>query len=170
VLDRDKTLVSPPFHTAFDPNFDTVKDRRSKTSWQVKTGFVIQRELSTQTKGETGESTAKTLRSTTKDQQGKKRKRAGNESIAQEKKGSPPANAQGTTAVNMEGGGLPATAGTSETATEEVPATTTRSGRKAKPTRRLIEVITAEIMEATSGNISGESICVCIYVPTRRPG
>lgn len=43
VLDRD-TALSPQFHTAFDPTFDTVKDIRSRSNWQKKAGFVIQRE------------------------------------------------------------------------------------------------------------------------------
>ena len=169
VLDRDTALVSPQFHTAFDPNFDNVKDLKSKSNWQIKAGFVIQRELSTQKRRDTAESTATTPRSTiqpsgTKKGQGKKRKRVENESNAQQKNGNP-ANVQGPAAVNAEGDGLPTTPGTSERATEEVPATTTRSDRKAKPTRRLIEVMTAEIMEATSGNVSGEVFAYASMFP-----
>jgi Reverse transcriptase (RNA-dependent DNA polymerase) len=98
----------------------------------------------------------------TKKGQGKKRKRVEGESIAQN--GSP-ANVQGPAAVNTEGDGLPATTGAENEATEEVPATTTRSGRKAKPARRLIEVMTAEIMDATSGDVSGEIFAYASMFP-----
>ena len=44
VLSRDTGLVSPQFHVAFDPAFDTVKDMTTKSNWQLKAGFVSQRE------------------------------------------------------------------------------------------------------------------------------
>jgi hypothetical protein len=50
VLDRDTGLVSPQFHVAFDPTFDTVKDITTKSNWQIKAGFVAQREPEPQTK------------------------------------------------------------------------------------------------------------------------
>jgi hypothetical protein len=36
--------VSPQFHVAFDPTFDTVKDMTTRSMWQVRAGFVTQRE------------------------------------------------------------------------------------------------------------------------------
>jgi len=44
VLDRDTGLVSPQFHVAFDPTFDTIKQITNKSNWQNKAGFVAQRE------------------------------------------------------------------------------------------------------------------------------
>ena len=47
VLDRSIALVSPQFHVAFDPAFDTAKEITTKSMWQTKAGFVAQREPST---------------------------------------------------------------------------------------------------------------------------
>jgi transposase InsO family protein len=44
VLDRQTGYVSPQFHVAFDPSFHTVKDNKDDSLWQVKAGFVSQRE------------------------------------------------------------------------------------------------------------------------------
>jgi hypothetical protein len=44
VLNRETGLVSPQFHVAFDPTFDTVKDITVKSKWQLRAGFVAQRE------------------------------------------------------------------------------------------------------------------------------
>ena len=43
VLDRNKGLVSPQFHVVHDNTFDTVKQERYKSKWQVKAGFVSER-------------------------------------------------------------------------------------------------------------------------------
>ena len=45
VLDRDTGLVSPQFHVLFDNEFQTVKDDKYDSSWQIKAGFTSQREL-----------------------------------------------------------------------------------------------------------------------------
>ena len=45
VLDRDSGLVSPQFHVLFDNEFQTVKDDKYDSSWQIKAGFSSQREL-----------------------------------------------------------------------------------------------------------------------------
>jgi hypothetical protein len=39
-MDRDTALVSPQFHVAFDPTFDTVKPIKTRLPWQLRTGFV----------------------------------------------------------------------------------------------------------------------------------
>jgi hypothetical protein len=44
VLSRETGLVSPQFHVAFDPTFDTVKDITTKSMRQIRAGFVAQRE------------------------------------------------------------------------------------------------------------------------------
>ena len=45
VLSRKTGLVSPQFHVAFDPAFDMVRTITTKSNWQVKAGFVIQKGL-----------------------------------------------------------------------------------------------------------------------------
>ena len=51
VMDRDSALMSPQFHVAHDANFDTVKGMKTKSSWQLKAGFVTsQKEHTTKTK------------------------------------------------------------------------------------------------------------------------
>ena len=45
VLDRDIGLVSPQFHVQFNPSFHTVQHDKFDSLWQIKAGFVSQREL-----------------------------------------------------------------------------------------------------------------------------
>ena len=45
VLDRKTGLVSPQFHVLFDNDFQTVKDDQYESLWQLKAGFVTQREI-----------------------------------------------------------------------------------------------------------------------------
>ncbi|KAI2499307.1 hypothetical protein MHU86_15151 [Fragilaria crotonensis] len=59
VMDRDTALVSPQFHVAYDATFDTVKNVKTKSSWQLRAGFVTsQKELTT--KGATSPSSQTT--------------------------------------------------------------------------------------------------------------
>jgi hypothetical protein len=44
VLDRQNALVSPQFHVTFDPSFHTCKQDKFDSKWQLKAGFVSQRE------------------------------------------------------------------------------------------------------------------------------
>jgi hypothetical protein len=44
VLDRQTALVSPQFHVTFDPSFRTCKQDEFDSKWQLKAGFVAQRE------------------------------------------------------------------------------------------------------------------------------
>jgi hypothetical protein len=44
VLSRERALVSPQFHVSFDPRFHTVKQDNFGLKWQLKAGFVAQRE------------------------------------------------------------------------------------------------------------------------------
>jgi hypothetical protein len=44
VLDRATALVSPQFHITFDPSFHTCKQDTLDSTWQIKAGFVTQRE------------------------------------------------------------------------------------------------------------------------------
>ena len=40
VLDRDTGLVSPQFHVSYDSSFDSFKDGKIISKWQLKAGFV----------------------------------------------------------------------------------------------------------------------------------
>jgi hypothetical protein len=44
VLSRETALVSPQFHINFDPSFHTIKQDDFDSKWQLKAGFVAQRE------------------------------------------------------------------------------------------------------------------------------
>ena len=44
VLDRKTGLVSPQFHIKYDPSFQTTKQDKFDSTWQIKAGFVTQRE------------------------------------------------------------------------------------------------------------------------------
>ena len=44
VLSRDTGLVSPQFHVRFDDSFQTVMQDKLDSIWQLKAGFVAQRE------------------------------------------------------------------------------------------------------------------------------
>ena len=45
VLDGQTGLVSPQFHIKYDPLFQTMKQNKFDSTWQIKAGFVTQREL-----------------------------------------------------------------------------------------------------------------------------
>jgi hypothetical protein len=45
VLDRRMILVSPQFHVHFDPGFQIVKQDNLDSQWQLKAGFISQKEL-----------------------------------------------------------------------------------------------------------------------------
>ena len=40
VLSRETGLMSPQFHVAFDPTFDTVKDIQTKSLWQASESWI----------------------------------------------------------------------------------------------------------------------------------
>ena len=44
VLDLETGLVSPQFHHKHNPSFHTTKEIRTPSDWQLKVGFLIQRE------------------------------------------------------------------------------------------------------------------------------
>jgi hypothetical protein len=47
VLDWRTALISPQFHISFDPSFHTIKQDKFDSQWQLKAGFIAQRELKT---------------------------------------------------------------------------------------------------------------------------
>jgi hypothetical protein len=44
VLDRQTGYVNPQFHVTFEPSFHTVTDNQDDSLWQLKAGFISQRE------------------------------------------------------------------------------------------------------------------------------
>jgi Reverse transcriptase (RNA-dependent DNA polymerase) len=166
VLDRNTALVSPQFHVAFDPTFDTVKEMTSKSIWQIKAGFVAQKEPSTsKPKEKTSRAThggagRKNLVPTAN---ANKRRRTGETSQEQ---------ATGITnpAAATAGDDGPPAPQIDRESTEvdqqhNMVETTTRSGRKAKPAPRLIEAMATEISEATSKDVQGEIFCYVAMFP-----
>ena len=160
VLDRDTGLVSPQFHVAFDPTFDTVKDIKTKSMWQIRAGFVTQRETQDLTKPKERDHTLETTGS-------KKRKR---QKSSREAAVTPESQNNGNQAAANDGGdGLPSsperTSGSAPVIQQDKPVITTRSGRKAKPPPRLIEAMSAEISEATTRDVHGEIFCYAAMFP-----
>ena len=82
VMDRKSALVSPQFHVAYDATFDTVKGIKTKSSWQLRAGFVTsQKELMSK------EGTSPQKQTASMTASGKKRKR--HTSDEREKAGEP---------------------------------------------------------------------------------
>ena len=155
VLSRETGLVSPQFHVAFDPSFDTVRTMTTKSNWQVKAGFVIQKGLQKKNEGKTTGSTPNRGAPTKK----RRRVEASNErgtTRDQNEQTIPQA------AADVGDGGQPTPPPESETQREaqpERPERVTRSGRKAKPAPRLIEAMATEIAHATRMDVEGEIFC-----------
>ena len=130
--------------------------------WQVRAGFVTQRETQTPTKPTEKDHTPVTTGS-------RKRKR---HERSKEAAVTPESQKNGNQAAATDGGdGLPSPPDrTIEDATtaaqqQDKPVQVTKSGRKAKPPPRLIEVMTAEIADRTSGDVEGEIFCYAAMFP-----
>jgi hypothetical protein len=176
VLSRETGLVSPQFHVAFDPTIDTVKDITTNSMWQIRAGFVSQREHATNpgtnrlalddqrtTRTEQGERSSKATASQRKDSKSRKRKRTAD--------GTPGArvtkssNTATHAAANIGGDGPTIPRNQNEVDIGKPNETVTRSGRKAKPAPRLIEAMAAEITSATSHDVEGEIHCYVAMFP-----
>ena len=165
VLDRDTGLASPQFHVAFDPRFDTAKDITTESKWQLKAGFVIQRELYERKRTQIP-STEKPLGDNTSSRSKRKRKRS--EATTEQQQGTRESHELSTqpAAANVGDGGHPTPSnegGTQREAEREY--TTTRSGRKAKAAPRLIEAMTSEIARVTADDVEGEIYCYATIFP-----
>ncbi len=163
VLDCNTGLASPQFHVAFDPTFDTVKDIATESKWQIRAGFVAQRELLTTPRSTTTAASLGTTSTASKTCRGKKRKR--NETATEQQQTREPLETEPRpAAANVGDGGQPTPPNESETQKEaeiDMVETTTQSGRKkAKTAPRLIEALTSEILaRATASDIEGEIFC-----------
>jgi hypothetical protein len=156
VLSRETGLVSPQFHVAFDPSFDTVRTMTTGSSWQIEAGFVIQKGLQKKKKGDktTGSPPNKEVPT-------KKRRRV---EASKEQGNNKDQNEQTIpqAAADVGDGGQPTPPPESETQREaqpERPEQVTRSGRKAKPAPRLVEAMATEIAHATRKDVKGEIFC-----------
>ena len=164
VLSRDTGLASPQFHVAFDPRFDTVKDITTESKWQLKAGFVIQREL--YEKKARKLTTEKPIGDNTSSRNRRKRKRSEATTEQQpETRKSHELSTQPAAATIGDGGHPmpPNQSGTQREAEREH--TITRSGRKARAAPRLIEAMTSEIARATAGDVEGEIYCYATMFP-----
>ena len=170
VLSRETGLVSPQFHVAFDPTFDTVKDVTAKSMWQIRAGFVAQRESdSTGRKSKPAKDTTTITGAAMREQRpgSNKRKRSQGKSKEQTRT-TVPQYTRERAAANVGGDGPP-TPRYEEGASTEVDntmvETTTRSGRKARPAPRLIEAMMTEISDLTTHDVEGEIFCYVAMFP-----
>jgi Reverse transcriptase (RNA-dependent DNA polymerase) len=166
VMDRDTALVSPQFHVAYDATFDTVKTIKTKSTWQLKAGFVTsQKEPTRRDKTPTPSQTVHMAAST------KKRKR--HTPIEQEKAGNPVPSSQKEPAaatIGDDGPPIPINATTTGksvmgSAPDSRPIQISRYGRTIKPTNTVLGAMCAEISEATRGDIEGEIFCYVAMFP-----
>ena len=155
VLSRETGLVSPQFHVAFDQNFDTVKDIRTTAMWQVKAGFVTQREHVPRDRPAPDETPMQGKRSVDDSENVK-----GGSETSRKRKKTDPATAikgAGNKVVQEKDACCSKCRGRRPTDTSNIwgGPTTTRSGRKAKPPPRLINGMAAEIETVTASDVLG---------------
>ena len=171
VLDRETGLASPQFHVAFDPTFDTVKDIKTKSRWQIKAGFVAQKQ-SEPPKQATDQAASPQATTTL----GEKRKKGGRNSegaAAEKRKKSKTQESQnvgtaGTPETHRECEPAAANVGDESrtTPTSDVDGSVerepdrglrvTRSSRKAKTVHRSVQAMIAEVEQATKDDVIGE--------------
>ena len=166
VLDRETGLVSPQFHVAFDPTFDTVKDITSRPKWLVRAGFVIQRE--SQEKPKPKDQVELTAQQKGAHPTNDKKRKRNNTSMGQRTNGSRRKPRTQPAAANVGDGGQPippTESGTQREGQIEEYVTTTRSGRKAKAAPRLIEAMATETTALTAKDVPGEIYCYAAMFP-----
>ena len=166
VLNRDTGLASPQFHVAFDPRFDTVKEITTESKWQIREGFVIQRELyEKRARNSNGEEEPRDNNAPSQSRRKRKRSEATTEQQQETMESHEPSTHPA--AANVCDGGHPMPPNDSGTQREaESVFTTTRSGRKARAAPRLsIEAMTSETARATAGDVEGEIYCYATMSP-----
>ena len=167
VMDRDSALVSPQFHVAFDTTFDTVKGIRTKSSWQVKAGFVTTQKEST-TKNTTSPTVPKD--STVRLGTGKRKRNASAKAV---KAGKPDPSSQKEPAaapVGDDGPPISTNTMTSGKVMEEAnerrqPTQKSRFGRTRRPIYKTLQAMRAEISKATQSDVEGEIFCYVAMFP-----
>ncbi|KAI2494618.1 hypothetical protein MHU86_19896 [Fragilaria crotonensis] len=163
VMDRDTALVSPQFHVAYDATFDTVKNVKTKTSWQLRAGFVTSRKELT-TKGATSPSS----QTTSMTPSSRKRKRHTPNERA--RAGEPvPSRQKEPAAANVGDDGPPIPIDATETGNIATGVANriqkTRFGRTIKPTQKYLAAMCTEISEATRNDVEGEIFCYVAMFP-----
>ena len=172
VLDRQTALVSPQFHVTFDPSFHTCKQDDFDSKWQLKAGFVAQREpeltktakvpvpQSSTTKEKRSKSITAPENQATESPPKRQRREANRSELNNQLQHhdleipSQPPEPPKETVRNED-------TGSSE------PITNNRtSARKRQPIERLIEAMGAEVKD-TSGEIEGEIFCLVAMYPVR---
>lgn len=162
VLNLTTGLVSPQFHIQFDPSFHTVNQEKFTSSWQLKAGFISQREKAVP-KRKTEEAAFRkereppNKRRRTTRSEGVSQSEGAQQSIEQpivERISDPQQNQQlNPDEATDQTGNLPSEGGTEDQTNRT---TTTRSGRQTKKPNRLIEAMIAELENQT---IPGELLC-----------
>ncbi|KAI2496437.1 hypothetical protein MHU86_18061 [Fragilaria crotonensis] len=143
--------------------------------WQIRAGFVSQREHATNPRTDEhalddhptlstkrGERSSKATANQREESDSRKRKRTAEPPGARATKTS---NTTTRAAANIEGDGPTIPRNHNEVENGKPNETVTRSGRKAKPAPRLIKAMAAEITEATSHDVEGEIHCYVAMFP-----
>ncbi len=167
VLDRQTALVSPQFHINFDPSFHTVKQDEYDSKWQLKAGFIGQREPK---KNPPKQGLSEPAR--------KRPKVSWNLLQTKATDRNPPpegaadlASPQSTEAndriqdKDTESLQQPDASHQNGSSTGQTPDKTPR--KEQEPVERLIEAMMAEIKEQTSNDIEGEIFCLEAMFPYR---
>jgi hypothetical protein len=166
-LDRQTALVSPQFHVTFDPSFHTCKQDKFDSKWQLKAGFVAQREP--EPKNTTKVQVPQGSKSKTKtapnnqatESPPKQQRREADQSELNyqlqhhvlEIPNQPPEPPPEEPVRNEDKG-------------SSVPTNNRTSARKRQPIERLTEAVAAEVKDA-SGEIEGEIFCPAAMHPVR---
>jgi hypothetical protein len=169
VLDRDTGLVSPQFHVQFDPSFHTVQQDKFDSLWQIKAGFVSQREQPKETAPKEviqGNKKRKSIDNGPRigTSPNKRTTRPGTSETPRSSDDNPNRNQL----INFElsPNDLP---DIEHPVIPEPPIEDnndqTRSRRQRKPVNRLIEAMLAETSALTVNNIEGEIFCLQALYP-----
>lgn len=188
VLNIETGLVSPQFHVKFDPSFHTVKQSPEMQSlWQIKAGFVAQREpipekiKTTLTQNEvsrpsegapSGALEPKQKRPRIEDQNAPRQEVRFNRSPLNEEESNKSElnksvlqhhdSSQNNDIQDKQ----PQIAPAQKTIrTASTPQTSERTRRIRQPVERLIEAMTTEISQATSSDVEGEIFCLQAICP-----
>jgi len=163
VMDRDTALVSPQFHVAYDATFDTVKNIKTKSSWQLRAGFVTSQKEPT-TKSTTSPS------SQTTSMAGSSRKRKRHTPNERARAGEPvPSSQKEPAAANVGDDGPPIPIDATETGDRTMGDANriqkSRFGRTIKPPQKYLAAMCTEISDATRNDVEGEIFCYVAMFP-----
>jgi hypothetical protein len=171
VLSRETALVSPQFHVAFDSSFHTVKTDEFDSQWQLKAGFVAQRESTSKKRKAPAEAVPLPRGQAVQWE-------APPEGVAQ----APDPKRKRTEQQANRVDGLQGELNNMlqhHNRTESPPASETRtppeteiqgsrtSSRTTRPAERLIEAMIVEIKDVTKHDVEGEIFCLEAMFPAR---